>query len=128
MHGCDRLQMAFDTAYVFPTNALPTAKPATRLKASSPAVFTCSPLPCAATCCGPSRCERLTWKRCNAVANKDPDSIDDEDNPEQTEADFARAVPFGDIFPSQLESWKNRRCRSGRESPKVHIGSDSRPK
>ncbi len=62
------------------------------------------------------------------MAAKDPDPIEDEDNPELTEADLARAVPLDDIFPSQLESWKNRRCRSGRESPKVHIGSDSRPK
>jgi uncharacterized protein (DUF4415 family) len=56
------------------------------------------------------------------MAAKDPDPIEDEDNPELTEADFARAVPFGDIFPSQLESWKKRRGRPELESPKVHIG------
>jgi uncharacterized protein (DUF4415 family) len=56
------------------------------------------------------------------MANKDPAPIEDEDNPELTEADFARAVPFADIFPSQLASWKKRRGRPELESPKVHIG------
>ena len=45
----------------------------------------------------------------------------DEDNPELTEADFARAESFAERFPVQH---KNRK-RLGRppvEKPKVHIG------
>ena len=30
---------------------------------------------------------------------KDPDLIDDEDNPEWTAEDFARARPFKEVFP-----------------------------
>ena len=33
------------------------------------------------------------------MADNDPDVIDDEDNPEWTEADFARSKPFKDVFP-----------------------------
>lgn len=45
----------------------------------------------------------------------------DDDNPELTEADFARAEPFREIFPEQHARWK----RAGRPRvarPKVHIG------
>lgn len=45
----------------------------------------------------------------------------DVDNPELTDADFARAKPFKELFPEQHKSWK----RTGRppvEAPKVHIG------
>ena len=62
------------------------------------------------------------------MADKYPDIIDDVDNPELTEADFTRAVPFGDIFPSQVESWKKRRGRPELESPKVISASASHPK
>ena len=37
----------------------------------------------------------------------DPEIITDNDNPEWTEADFARAKPFKDMFPSirRVETW-----------------------
>jgi len=53
--------------------------------------------------------------------DKDPDLIDDEDNPELTEEDFARARPFKEVFPKQYRAWK----KIGRPTvvtPKVHIG------
>jgi uncharacterized protein (DUF4415 family) len=56
------------------------------------------------------------------MADKEMDLVEDEDNPELTEADFARAVPFGEMFPLQLESWKKRRGRPELASPKKHIG------
>ena len=52
---------------------------------------------------------------------KDPDLIDDEDNPELTEADFARARPFREVFPEQYKSWK-KLGRPPVVTPKVHIG------
>ena len=52
----------------------------------------------------------------------DPDLIDDDDNPEIMPDDFARAVPFGEIFPAQLESWKKRTGRPPSPAPKIHIG------
>jgi uncharacterized protein (DUF4415 family) len=45
----------------------------------------------------------------------------DEDNPELTEADFARAEPFAERFPEQHKSWK-KLGRPPVEKPKVHIG------
>jgi uncharacterized protein (DUF4415 family) len=53
--------------------------------------------------------------------DKDPDLIDDEDNPELTAEDFARARPFSEVFPEQYKAWK----KIGRPpvvTPKVHIG------
>jgi uncharacterized protein (DUF4415 family) len=46
---------------------------------------------------------------------------DDDDVPELTEADFARARPFKEVFPEQYQSWK-RRGRPPVERPKVHVG------
>lgn len=46
---------------------------------------------------------------------------EDDDNPELTEADFARAKPFAELFPEQHQSWK-RLGRPPVEKPKVHIG------
>ena len=46
---------------------------------------------------------------------------DDDDNPEWTEADFARARPFKEVFPEQYRSWKAR-GRPKVETPKKHIG------
>ena len=43
------------------------------------------------------------------------------DNPEWTDADFARAKPFREVFPEQHEAWK-RRGRPPLAAPKVHIG------
>ena len=37
---------------------------------------------------------------------KDPDLIEDEDNPEWTDEDFAQARPFKDVFPEQYAAWK----------------------
>ena len=34
----------------------------------------------------------------------DPVLIDDEDNPELTDADFARAKPFSEVFPEQYKA------------------------
>lgn len=45
----------------------------------------------------------------------------DDDNPEWTAEDFARAKPFKEVFPEQYLSWK-RRGRPLVEQPKVHIG------
>ena len=46
---------------------------------------------------------------------------EDDDNPEWTEADFARARPFKEVFPEQYQSWK-KRGRPPVERPKVHVG------
>jgi uncharacterized protein (DUF4415 family) len=54
------------------------------------------------------------------MADKDSAAIDD-DNPEWTEADFARAKPFKEVFPEQYKAWKKPgRPKAG--APKVHIG------
>jgi uncharacterized protein (DUF4415 family) len=53
--------------------------------------------------------------------DNDPDLTDDEDNPELTAEDFARARPFSEVFPEQYKAWK----KIGRPpvvTPKVHIG------
>jgi uncharacterized protein (DUF4415 family) len=55
------------------------------------------------------------------MADIDPDLIDDEDNPELTEEDFARARPFKEVFPEQYKAWK-KMGRPPVETPKVHIG------
>lgn len=52
---------------------------------------------------------------------KDPDQIDDNENPELTDADFARARPFKEVFPEQYKSWK-KMGRPRVESPKVFLG------
>ena len=46
--------------------------------------------------------------------------MDDNDNPELTDADFARAKPFAEVFPAQHAAWK-KRGRPAVEKPKVHI-------
>ena len=45
------------------------------------------------------------------IETKDPDAIDDIDNPEWTEADFARARPFKEVHPEAYASWKRERGR-----------------
>ncbi len=42
--------------------------------------------------------------------------------PELTDADFARAKPFKEVFPEQFASWKRGRGRPTVETPKMHIG------
>ncbi len=46
---------------------------------------------------------------------------DHDDTPELTEADFARAKPFAEVFPEQAKTLKTR-GRPTIEAPKVHIG------
>lgn len=46
---------------------------------------------------------------------------DDDDIPELTEADVARARPFKELFPEQYRSW-TRRGRPPVERSKVHVG------
>ena len=50
----------------------------------------------------------------------DPFLVDDE-NPEWTADDFARAKPFKESHPQLFEAWK-KRGRPPVETPKVHIG------
>jgi uncharacterized protein (DUF4415 family) len=47
---------------------------------------------------------------------------EDKDNPEWTAEDFARAKPFGEVFPEQYAEWKKRPGRPTVATPKVHIG------
>ena len=46
---------------------------------------------------------------------------DDENVPELTEEDFARAKPFAEVFPRHNRAWR-RRGRSAVAQPKVHVG------
>lgn len=47
----------------------------------------------------------------------------DDDNPELTAEDFARARPFKEVFPDQFQSWRKSRGRRPRvERPKAHVG------
>lgn len=55
------------------------------------------------------------------VKDHDPDAIDDIDNPELTEADFARAVPFQEAFPGLARSLKRQGGRPRLERPKVKV-------
>ena len=52
----------------------------------------------------------------------DPEPIEDAENPEWTDSDFARAKPFRDVFPNQYAEWKRGRGRPKVETPKVHTG------
>ncbi|MGD0109465.1 MAG: BrnA antitoxin family protein [Rhodopila sp.] len=60
----------------------------------------------------------------------DDKPIDDEENPELTEEDFARGKPFKEVFPKQYAEWKasgrapmvKRIGRPPVDEPKVHIG------
>ena len=48
--------------------------------------------------------------------------VPDEENPEWTEEDFARARPFREVFPEQYAAWEKKRLgRPPAENPKVHI-------
>jgi uncharacterized protein (DUF4415 family) len=49
------------------------------------------------------------------------DMVHDDDVPELTDADFAKARPFAKAFPEQHRSWK-KRGRPTVEKPKVLIG------
>ncbi len=52
------------------------------------------------------------------ISREDWDSVD---VPEATEAEFAAAKPFKDVFPAQYQAWK-KMGRPRVEAPKVHIG------
>lgn len=52
------------------------------------------------------------------VSQEDWDSVD---VPEMSDADFARAKPFKEVFPAQYKAWK-RVGRPPVETPKIHIG------
>jgi uncharacterized protein (DUF4415 family) len=54
------------------------------------------------------------------MSGNDDVSIDDE-NPEWTEAHFAKAKPFKEVLPEVYEAWK-KRGRPRVEAPKRHIG------
>ena len=47
---------------------------------------------------------------------------DDDDNPELTDTDFARARPFPEIFPELARKLKAQGGRPRLERPKVHVG------
>ena len=49
-------------------------------------------------------------------------AVTDDDNPEWTESDFARAKPLKEVFPEALASLRSRGGRPKVERPKVHIG------
>jgi uncharacterized protein (DUF4415 family) len=51
----------------------------------------------------------------------DPFAIDDDENPELTAEDFARAKPFKEVFPEQYKAWK-KMGRPPVATPKMHIG------
>ena len=48
-------------------------------------------------------------------------AMEDDDIPELTDADFARARPFKEVFPEQYAGWK-KRGRPSVDKPKVHVG------
>jgi len=58
--------------------------------------------------------------------------IDDDENPEWTEEDFAKARPFKEVFPKQFAEWEDSgrapipvKRLGGRppvDEPKVHVG------
>jgi uncharacterized protein (DUF4415 family) len=55
------------------------------------------------------------------MAKKPSRPVVDDENPEWTAEDFARARPFEEVFPEQYKAWK----KIGRPPvaiPKVHIG------
>ena len=47
---------------------------------------------------------------------------DDDDNPELTDADFARARPFVEMFPELSQQLRAQGGRPRLERPKVHVG------
>jgi uncharacterized protein (DUF4415 family) len=48
--------------------------------------------------------------------------VDDDDNPEWTDEDFARARPFKEVFPEQYAALMRQGGRPRLASPKVQIG------
>jgi uncharacterized protein (DUF4415 family) len=60
-------------------------------------------------------------KKGKPMAKKPDAFMIDEENREWTEKTAAEARPFGEVFPTQLATWK-KRGRPPVETPKVHIG------
>jgi uncharacterized protein (DUF4415 family) len=52
------------------------------------------------------------------ISQEDWESVD---VPEATDAEFATARPFKEVFPAQYKEWK-RLGRPPSEAPKIHIG------
>ncbi len=52
---------------------------------------------------------------------KNMDLIDDDENPELTDEDFARGRPFMDVHPEFKAAW-NKGGRPRVASPKIHLG------
>jgi uncharacterized protein (DUF4415 family) len=52
------------------------------------------------------------------ISQEDWESVD---VPEATDAEFATARPFKEVFPTQYKEWK-RLGRPPSEAPKIHIG------
>jgi uncharacterized protein (DUF4415 family) len=55
------------------------------------------------------------------MAGKSDFGVPDEENPELSGEDFARARPFKEVFPEQYETWRKKRGRPPVERPKVAI-------
>jgi uncharacterized DUF497 family protein/uncharacterized protein (DUF4415 family) len=73
------------------------------------------------TRCGSSAFAVPMRKKGKPMAKKPDAFMIDEENPEWTEKTAAEARPFGEVFPTQLATWK-KRGRPPVETPKVHIG------
>src|SRR5215467_14049321 len=55
------------------------------------------------------------------MAGKSDFGIPDEENPELSAADFARAKPFKEVFPEAYKAWRKKLGRPPVASPKVRI-------
>ncbi len=73
---------------------------------------------------GPFRYAKPTGKNASAMTKSlDQLPADFDENPEWTEADFARARPFKEMFPEEYEAWKAERASLPPVAqPKLHIG------
>jgi uncharacterized protein (DUF4415 family) len=61
-------------------------------------------------------------KQASIPSDYEDKPIDDDDNPELTEEDFARGRPFKEVFPEQYKSLMRQGGRPRLATPKVHIG------
>ena len=57
----------------------------------------------------------------NDLEEHDRSAVDDIDNPELTEADFARGRPFTEVFPHLAGSLKRQGGRPKLDRPKVKV-------
>jgi len=55
------------------------------------------------------------------MAGKSDFGVPDEENPELSTEDFARARPFKEVFPEQYKAWRKKMGRPPVARPKVHI-------